>query len=370
MGEVQFENVTKRFGDVVAVDDLTLTIDDREFLVLLGPSGCGKSTALRMIAGLDEPSSGTISLDGEIVNGIDPRDRDVAMVFQSYALYPHMTVFKNIEAPLLGRPMSIDGGPERKLDRAERAERVGEAAATLGLEPFLDRKPGALSGGQRQRVALARAIVRRPRVFLMDEPLSNLDAKLRTQTRLELVDLWRRLQTTFVYVTHDQVEAMTMATRIAIIVDGRLQQVGRPQDVYQRPANLFVARFIGSPPMNTVDAQVVPSEGGPAAAVGTTTIPLGTATPLTAGKRIVLGVRPEHLHIDPNGPGPGQLEAVVRAVELIGHEQHVVCDVDGTLLMVRESSDAPAVDPGATVGIAPDPAHLHLFDVDSGERLG
>jgi ABC-type sugar transport system ATPase subunit len=218
-------------------------------------------------------------------------------------------------------------------------------------------------------VALARAIVRRPRVFLMDEPLSNLDAKLRTQTRLELVDLWRRLATTFVYVTHDQVEAMTMATRIAIIVDGRLQQVGRPQEVYQRPANLFVARFIGSPPMNTLDAEMVPSEGGPAVAVGTTTIAFGGATAAAIGRRVVLGVRPEHLRIEPAGPEPGQLEGVVRAVELIGHEQHVICEVAGELLMVRESSDAPPIAVGTTVGVAPDPSHLHLFDPDTGERL-
>ncbi len=375
MGEVRFESVTKRFGDVVAVDDLDLTIEDQEFLVLLGPSGCGKSTALRMIAGLDEPTEGTVSIDGDVVNGIDPRDRDVAMVFQSYALYPHMTVFKNIEAPLLSRPMSVNGGPPRKLDKAQRAERVREAAATLALEPFLDRKPGALSGGQRQRVALARAIVRRPRAFLMDEPLSNLDAKLRTQTRLELVDLWRRLQTTFVYVTHDQVEAMTMATRIAVVHEGRLQQVGRPQDVYQRPANLFVARFIGSPPMNTMEAEVVAGVDGPAAAVGTATVPLPPGSPVAPGRRVVLGARPEHLHLvsesgDPGDPAAGRMEAVVRAVELIGHEQHVVCEVGGELLVVRESGDLPAPAPGSTVKVAVNPAQLHLFDPESGERLG
>ena len=274
MAGISFREVTKRFGDVVAVDDLTLDIEDRELLVLLGPSGCGKSTALRMIAGLDEPTSGTVSIGEEVVNGVDPGDRDIAMVFQSYALYPHMTVFKNIEAPLLSRHVSVDGGTPRRLDAAERRSRVVETAATLDLGDYLDRKPAALSGGQRQRVALARAIVRRPRVFLMDEPLSNLDAKLRTQTRLELVELWRRLETTFVYVTHDQVEAMTMASRIAILVEGRLQQVGRPREVYQRPANLFVARFIGSPPMNTLDATVGQVGEGYVARVGDVALPL------------------------------------------------------------------------------------------------
>jgi multiple sugar transport system ATP-binding protein len=366
MASVTFDHVSKHFGDVVAVENLSLEIEDREFLVFLGPSGCGKSTALRMIAGLDEPTSGTMRIGDEVVNGVDPRDRDVAMVFQSYALYPHMTVFKNIEAPLLTRPMAFDDAEPRKLSRSERSERVLEAAGVLGLERYLDRKPGALSGGQRQRVALARSIVRRPRVFLMDEPLSNLDAKLRTQTRLELVDLWRRLETTFVYVTHDQVEAMTMATRIAIIADGRLRQVGRPQDVYQRPANLFVARFIGSPPMNTFEAVVRPGDGGFVAQVGGALLPLPDPSPVTEDQKIVVGVRPEHLRVGQDGP----LDGIVRAVEMLGHEQHVVCDVSGQLLVVRESSDDPQLEVGRTVRLQPDPGHLHLFDAVSEERLG
>ncbi|HEY9556576.1 MAG TPA: ABC transporter ATP-binding protein, partial [Acidimicrobiales bacterium] len=246
MASLSFKSVTKSFGDVVAVDDLSLEVADREFLVLLGPSGCGKSTALRMVAGLDEPTSGAIAIGDRVVNGVEPKDRDIAMVFQSYALYPHKSVRQNIEFPLL----------PRGVDKAERGRLVAEAAGMLGLSELLDRKPRALSGGQRQRVALARAIVRKASVFLMDEPLSNLDAKLRTQTRAELIELHRRLETTFVYVTHDQIEAMTMATRVAILESGVLQQVGAPQDVYDRPANLFVARFIGGPPMNTLPARV------------------------------------------------------------------------------------------------------------------
>jgi ABC-type sugar transport system ATPase subunit len=365
MAGISFHEVTKRFGDVVAVDDLTLDIEDRELLVLLGPSGCGKSTALRMIAGLDEPTSGTVSIGEEVVNGVDPGDRDIAMVFQSYALYPHMTVFKNIEAPLLSRHVSVDGGTPRRLDAAERRSRVVETAATLDLGDYLDRKPAALSGGQRQRVALARAIVRRPRVFLMDEPLSNLDAKLRTQTRLELVELWRRLETTFVYVTHDQVEAMTMASRIAILVEGRLQQVGRPQEVYQRPANLFVARFIGSPPMNTLDATVGQVGEGYVARVGDVALPLPPDVPVSADQRIVVGVRPEHLRIDADGP----LDAVVRNVEMLGHEQHVICEVANQLLIVRASSDVPIVEVGTSMRLRPDPGQLHIFEAETGGRL-
>jgi len=253
MARVALERVTKSFGDVTAVDDLSLDIADREFLVLLGPSGCGKSTALRMIAGLEDPTDGVIRIGDQIVNDVDPKDRDVAMVFQSYALYPHMTVRRNIEFPLRTRSISAD----------ERSKLVLEAARVLGLDDLLARKPGQLSGGQRQRVALARAIVRRPEAFLMDEPLSNLDAKLRVATRAELVELHRRLETTVVYVTHDQVEAMTMATRIAILDRGRLQQVAPPQEVYDRPANLFVAAFIGSPPMNTVTGTVIGEPGAP-----------------------------------------------------------------------------------------------------------
>ncbi len=368
MSSVTLRGVSKQFGDSTAVDDFSLEVIDREFLVLLGPSGCGKSTALRMIAGLEEPSVGTVSIGEEVVNGLDPGRRDVAMVFQSYALYPHMTVHKNIEAPLLTRAMvPADGGPPRKLDAAERSVRVQEAAATLGLTDYLGRKPGALSGGQRQRVALARAIVRRPRVFLMDEPLSNLDAKLRTQTRLELVELWRRLGTTFIYVTHDQVEAMTMATRVAVMAGGRLQQLGAPQEVYERPANLFVARFIGSPPMNTLDATVERVHGAPVAHIGESEIPLPTpvSEAVVVGQKVVIGIRPEHLAATDDGP----LNGIVRSVELLGHEQHVIVEVSGHLLVVRQNSSTTAPSIGSDLWLTPDPEHLHLFDASTENRI-
>ncbi|HEY3142280.1 MAG TPA: ABC transporter ATP-binding protein [Acidimicrobiales bacterium] len=370
MGRVAFDHVTKRFDDVVAVDDLTLGVADQEFLVLLGPSGCGKTTALRLLAGLEDPSGGTIAIGERVVNDIAAIDRDIAMVFQSYALYPHMTVRRNIEFPLRSR----------KVPPAERAELVGQASAALGLEGLLDRKPGQLSGGQRQRVALARAIVRRPEVFLMDEPLSNLDATLRVQTRAELVELQRRLETTVVYVTHDQVEAMTMAHRIAIMDHGVLQQVGAPQDVYARPANLFVARFIGSPPMNIVAGTVTTdtdTEGESAGASddlvvkvpgGTLPLPpdLAKAVRDRGTEQIFIGVRPEHTVLAPDG----QLEATVAVVEVLGHEQHVICRLaDGSLVIVRQPNDDLPLDPGTAVRLTADRSRLHVFDADSGERL-
>jgi multiple sugar transport system ATP-binding protein len=358
MSGVRFEGVTKRFGDVTAVDDLTLEIADREFMVLLGPSGCGKTTALRMIAGLETVTEGTLSIGDRVVNDVDPRERDIAMVFQSYALYPHMSVRKNIESPLTA------GARSQRLPAAERDERVREAAAILDLDGYLDRKPGALSGGQRQRVALARAIVRRPEVFLMDEPLSNLDAKLRTQTRLELVELWRRLAATFVYVTHDQVEAMTMATRIAIIAEGRLQQVGEPQAVYDRPENLFVAGFIGSPPMNIVDGVAVAVDGRPVIRTPAGSIPVGEAGTLRPDQPVLAGVRPEHLHV-----GGDDLRGTVANIELLGHERHLICDMGGRRWNVREDSAAPSRSVGDPIGLKVDPAQVHLFDATSQLRV-
>ncbi|MGZ7000287.1 MAG: ABC transporter ATP-binding protein, partial [Acidimicrobiia bacterium] len=292
MGRVSLQGVTKRFGDVTAVDDLDLEVADREFLVLLGPSGCGKSTVLRLIAGLEELTEGTITIGDRVVNDVEPKDRDLAMVFQSYALYPHLSVRKNIEFPLRTRGVPKD----------RRVSIVADAAESLGLTDLLDRKPGQLSGGQRQRVALARAIVRDPEAFLMDEPLSNLDAKLRVQTRAELVELQQRLEATVIYVTHDQVEAMTMGDRIAIMTDGVLQQVGPPQDVYEHPANVFVARFIGTPPMNTFPGPVVGESDA-----------------------VIVGVRPEHLRLSDD---PGAVAAVVAVVESLGHEHHVVCRLE------------------------------------------
>jgi ABC-type sugar transport system ATPase subunit len=326
MASVTFQAVSKHFGDVRAVDGLDLHVEDQEFLVLLGPSGCGKSTALRMVAGLEVPTGGHILIGDHVVDDVDPRDRDVAMVFQSYALYPHMRVRENIDFPLR----------TRKVPAAERARAVDEAAGLLGLSELLDRKPRELSGGQRQRVALARAIVRRPAVFLMDEPLSNLDAKMRTATRSELVQLHQRLGTTFLYVTHDQVEAMTMGSRVAVLDGGRLQQVGTPQDVYDRPANVFVARFIGSPPMN-----VFPAEDG-----------------------VHLGVRPEHLHFADEG-----IPATVRLVESLGHEQHVRCDLaGGEAVVVRLPAHEPAPAEGTPVRLASEPGQRHHFDADTGAR--
>jgi multiple sugar transport system ATP-binding protein len=368
MAGVVFDGVTKRFGDVVAVDDLSLEIADNEFMVLLGPSGCGKTTALRMIAGLEPVTEGRLRIGDRVVNDVEAKDRNISMVFQSYALYPHMTVAKNIESPLLARTFAVAGEDRpRKLTKDERGERVRSAAATLGLTDLVGRKPAALSGGQRQRVALARAIVSRPAAFLMDEPLSNLDAKLRSQTRLELVTLQRDLATTFIYVTHDQVEAMTMATRIAIMEHGRLQQVGPPQAVYERPHNLFVARFIGSPPMNTVPAVVRLVDGEPIAEIaGAGQVALGPAgpEPLADGSRIVIGVRPEHLRI-----GGGQIQATVTAVEWLGHERHVVCEIAGEPVVVREATGSGSATVGDAVVVGADPGDVHLFDPDTTERI-
>jgi multiple sugar transport system ATP-binding protein len=360
MGRVVFDGVTKRYGDVVAVKDLSLEVEDREFLVLLGPSGCGKSTALRMIAGLEEVTEGKIWIGDQVVNDIEPKERDVAMVFQSYALYPHMTVERNVAFPL----------KSRSVPKEERERLVREATAALGLQDLLQRKPAQLSGGQRQRVALARAIVRRPQAFLMDEPLSNLDAKLRVQTRGELIQLQRRLETTVVYVTHDQVEAMTMGHRIAIMNNGELQQVGPPQEVYDRPANLFVAAFIGNPPMNTIPAKITRTGDETAVAIGG--VPAMLPPPLAhsvndAGLTdVVVGVRPEHLRLRADGLVP----ATVTLVESLGHERHLVCRLqDGTTVIVRQpASDTPPSE-GQAVQLAAEPGTFHVFDAATGIRF-
>ena len=360
MGRVAFSSVTKRFGDVTAVDDLTLEVRDREFLVLLGPSGCGKSTALRMVAGLDAPTEGFIEIGDRPVNDVEAKDRDVAMVFQSYALYPHMTVRRNIEFPLRSR----------KVAKAERDKLVADAAGILGLAPLLERRPAQLSGGQRQRVALARAIVRRPQAFLMDEPLSNLDAKLRTQTRAELVELHRRLEATVIYVTHDQVEAMTMGDRIAILDEGVLQQVGAPQEVYDRPANLFVARFVGNPPMNTVGGQVVRDGAERRVALPGGDVPLppaqAKAIDRVALQSVVVGFRPEHVTVGVDGP----LAATVTVIESLGHERHLVCRLtDGQMVIARQPADGPAPDVEREVRLGVDDGRLHVFDPLTEERL-
>jgi len=346
VAQVRLEHITKVFGDgaeaATAVDDVSLEIPDHEFMILLGPSGCGKSTLLRMVAGLEDPTEGDVFIDDVRVNDVEPKLRDVAMVFQSYALYPHKTVAKNIEFPL----------KVRGVGKAERAAEAQRAAEVLGLDPYLGRKPGQLSGGQRQRVALARAIVRRPAVFLMDEPLSNLDAKLRGDTRAELVDLHRRLDSTFLYVTHDQVEAMTMGTRVAVINQGRLEQVGAPQEVYDRPASVFVAQFIGTPPMN-----IIP--GG-----------------LLGDGSVRLGVRPEHLRLDTGdgatGAGGGRVQATVRQVEHLGHEVLVLAHGngdDGLALTARLPPEPGLPGAGDVVEFAFADRHVHRFDAASGERL-
>ncbi len=376
MAQVGFDGVTKRFGDTTAVDDLTLSVLDGELLVLLGSSGCGKTTALRMVAGLEEVTAGTVTIGERVVNDIDPKDRDVAMVFQSYALYPHLTVAKNIEFPLR----------QRGVNKDERVAKVKQAADTLGLGALLDRKPAQLSGGQRQRVALARAIVREPLVFLMDEPLSNLDAALRVQTRADIVELQARLSTTTLYVTHDQVEAMTMGHRIAVMSEGRLQQVAAPEALYAKPANAFVARFLGSPGMNLLEGMLV--ESGPVAGEGegegegacgalcvafpgaSVPLPPEVGDPLRgAGPEVVLGLRPESLRLSPTGA----IAATVLIVELLGAETHVICHTEtGTRLIVRQAADAPKPALGETVHVAVEggPAAYHLFDATTGERLG
>jgi len=370
VGRVVLDHVSKKFDDVAAVDDLSIEVADEEFLVLLGPSGCGKSTALRMIAGLEDPTAGTIVIGDRVVTDVEAKDRDVAMVFQSYALYPHMTVRKNIEFPLRSR----------KVPAAERDQLVADAAESLGLGALLDRKPAQLSGGQRQRVALARAIVRRPQVFLMDEPLSNLDAKLRVQTRAELVELQRRLKATIVYVTHDQVEAMTMGHRIAVMSNGVLQQIGRPQDVYAKPANLFVARFIGSPPMNTVTGRVVADGVDLFAELPGGRVPLapevGAAVREAGLEAVVIGVRPEDLTFATEassfyGVGGRGVEATVTVVESLGHERHVICRLtDQQIVIVRQDAHEAAPREESATRLVADPAAIHLFDPESGRRLG
>jgi multiple sugar transport system ATP-binding protein len=364
VSSISLAGVTKRFGTVTAVDGIDLEVADGEFMVLLGPSGCGKTTVLRMIAGLDPISEGELHIGERRVNDVEAKDRDVSLVFQSYALYPHMSVFRNIESPLVARRIRLGDEAPRKLDKSERAQRVREAAATLGLDGLLERKPAALSGGQRQRVALARAIVSRPAAFLMDEPLSNLDAKLRVQTRLELAELHRRLATTIVYVTHDQVEAMTLAGRLAILDQGRLQQLGTPREVYEEPRNLFVARFIGNPPMNTFPATVTVDDGEAFLDTGAGRLRwTGRSTP-AAGAGVVIGVRPEKLAAGGEG-----LHTTVRAVEWLGSERHLICDMAGTPVIVRQSAGGDDPAPGEEITLTCAPEDLLLFDPSTTERL-
>ena len=362
MAAVRLEKVGKAYGETRVLSGLDLDVATGEFLVLVGPSGCGKSTALRLIAGLDEPTEGTISIGGRVVNGVPPRDRDIAMVFQSYALYPHMTVRENLSFGLV----------MRKVPRQEADARLRDAAEFLGLSPYLDRTPRQLSGGQRQRVALGRALVRRPALFLFDEPLSNLDAALRVQMRAELARLQERYATTSIYVTHDQVEAMTLGHRIAILRDGVLQQVGAPLDVYRSPENLFVAGFLGTPPINLLQARV--ALGGAVLSGDGFVLPIPPALrAITAGRdglSVVVGIRPEHLHEEP-GPGRTPLDVVVTMVEPLGHEVIVhgrVGAPPGAAVTARVAPARPP-EPGAPLALHADVAALQLFDADTGSRL-
>ena len=348
MAEIELRNLSKRWGSFIGVDNFNLTIADQEFLVLLGPSGCGKTATMRMIAGLEEVTEGEIRIDGKRVNDLDPKDRDVSMVFQSYALYPNMNVYENIRFPL----------KVRKIPEAEHKERVMRASAMVELDDFLHRKPAALSGGQRQRVALARAIVREPNVFLMDEPLSNLDAKLRVSTRAQIKNLSHELKVTTIYVTHDQIEAMTLADRVVVMKSGVVQQVGSPTEIYDRPANAFVASFIGSPAMNLITGTI---KDGTFDADN-----LKVAGLRSAEGPIQLGFRAEDAAIVASG---GELQAPVYAMELLGDATMITVRVSGELVSVKAAKDYRA-EIGDMVCISVPKEICHLFDAQTGARMG
>jgi multiple sugar transport system ATP-binding protein len=361
MAGVTFRDVSKRYGDVSVIEDLELDIRDHEFMVLVGPSGCGKSTALRMIAGLEEISDGTISIGDRVVNELPPKDRDIAMVFQSYALYPHMTVRENLEFGL-----KIKKTPRAEIDRL-----VNDAATILGITHLLERKPKELSGGQRQRVAVGRAIVRQPAVFLFDEPLSNLDAKLRVQMRTEITKLQQRLQTTCEYVTHDQIEAMTMGHRIAVMNGGKIQQIGTPLDVYDHPQNLFVANFIGTPPMNFVKATI----SGEKLVAGTFELPIPEKLRATGaanqGKKIILGIRPENI-TDSSANVHGETAVVATEVEMVeplGHEV-IIHGRTGEDLLVGSLGSHQLPKVGERIDLVVGLDSIHLFDAATEQRLG
>ncbi len=357
MVDLSLKDLRKSYGDIDVIKGVSFDVDQGEFVVFVGPSGCGKSTLLRMIAGLEEISSGDLSIDGRRVNDVAPDRRGLAMVFQSYALYPHMTVEEN-----MGFALRLAG-----VGKAERRAKVLEAARVLQLEPLLDRKPAKLSGGQRQRVAIGRAIVRNPKVFLFDEPLSNLDAALRVQMRMELVALHRKLKGTMIYVTHDQVEAMTMADRIVVLRAGAVEQIGRPLDLYNEPANLFVAGFIGSPKMNLVPCRLAgQSERDVTLALSNgATLTLDAAFAPIVGPELTLGVRPDMLRLADSGPLSGE----VALVEQLGREAliHVDCGLGCEPLTVSHDGQS-AIAPGRTVSLAPDAGRIHLFDAE-GRRI-
>ncbi|MGI5935802.1 MAG: ABC transporter ATP-binding protein [Oscillospiraceae bacterium] len=378
MSSVTMKGIYKKYaGGVTAISDFNLEIEDKEFIILVGPSGCGKSTTLRMIAGLEEITQGELYIDGKLVNDVPPKDRDIAMVFQNYALYPHMTVFENMSFGLKIRRM-----PKDEIKR-----RVDEAAKILEIEHLLDRKPAALSGGQRQRVALGRAIVRNPKVFLLDEPLSNLDAKLRTAMRSELTKLHQRLQTTFIYVTHDQTEAMTMGTRIVVMKDGVIQQVAPPQELFEKPCNLFVATFIGTPPMNTVEG-VLLDEGGVTYLAfgfnGETEKPKakialpdykGRKPEVLAqiGKKVIFGIRPNDIHNNPDFMAKhpeGVVECTLDLTEMLGAESNLYLklgDIDFTAVV--DTRTITSIRSGDTVRVCFDTSAIHLFDYETEKTI-
>ena len=368
MASLTLSHITKKYPNgFEAVKDFNLDIADKEFIIFVGPSGCGKSTTLRMIAGLEEISGGELKIDGKVVNDVEPKDRDIAMVFQSYALYPHMTVYDNMAFSL----------KLRKVPKAEIDKMVREAAKILDLEKLLDRKPKALSGGQRQRVAMGRAIVREPKVFLMDEPLSNLDAKLRVQMRVEISKLHQRLQTTIIYVTHDQTEAMTLGTRIVVMKDGIIQQVDTPQNLYDKPCNLFVAGFMGMPPMNFIDCKVVKSGSDILLMFGSHSIkvPDSKAERLIAldavDKEVVLGIRPEDIHDEQlfiESSPESVIDARINIYEMLGAEVYLYFTIDQFDITARVNARTTAR-PGDTVQFAFDLSKIHIFDKETEEIL-
>lgn len=363
MSQVLLRKVVKKYGDLKVIHDIDLEIRDSEFIVLVGPSGCGKSTTLRMIAGLESISGGEVLIGDRVVNDVPPKFRNIAMVFQDYALYPHMTVFENMAFSL---KMS-------KVPVAERKKSVQRAAEILGITDYLDRKPQALSGGQRQRVAMGRALVRDPEVFLFDEPLSNLDAKLRTQMRMELKKLHMKLKTTTVYVTHDQVEAMTLADRIVIMKDGNIHQVGTPLEVYERPADTFVAGFIGNPSMNMIDATVIVKDGAFVARTGQMDIQLGekAAEVVKEDQKILIGLRPEVIHIydDKLEFRDNSFEAEIIVSEMTGSSSLVDMSING-LELVAELEGRKAYRGGEKEKVCIDSSQVHIFDPGTRKRLG
>ena len=372
MSTVSLKNIYKIYDNsVTAVSDFNLEIADKEFIVLVGPSGCGKSTTLRMVAGLEEISKGELYIDGKLVNDVEPKDRDIAMVFQSYALYPHMTVYENMAFSL----------KLKKLPKGEIDKKVREAAEILDITQYLDRKPKALSGGQRQRVAIGRAIVREPKVLLMDEPLSNLDAKLRNQMRAEIIKLRQRINTTFVYVTHDQTEAMTLGDRIVIMKDGFVQQIGTPQEVFEKPINIFVAGFIGTPQMNFFNARLEKKGGDYSVEYAGASFPLdGEMSAKLAGKGqqsadVILGVRPEHIAVQKD-PSASAIEASIEVSELMGSELYLHATVEGgqEVVIRTPTVELPAeyrggVPYGTKLRFTFSPSLIHLFDPESEKSL-